>query len=209
MATALVLACAYLFGSVPFSFLVARRFGVRDVRSVGSGNVGATNVMRVAGKTAGILAFVLDATKGAAAALVAQWLEPGSALAPWAAVTAVLGHLYPVWLRFRGGKGVATGAGALLPLAPVPTLGALALFGLTLLAFRYVSLASMTASIGLAVVLFVLPGPRAVAWAAVAIAALILWRHRENAARLMAGTERRMGTPTEAQAAAAARELER
>ena len=90
MATALVLACAYLFGSVPFSFLVARRFGVRDVRSVGSGNVGATNVMRVAGKTAGILAFVLDATKGAAAALVAQWLEPGSALAPWAAVTAVL-----------------------------------------------------------------------------------------------------------------------
>ncbi len=203
--TALTLLCAYLFGSLPFSFVVARACGVRDVRSVGSGNVGATNVMRVAGKSAGLLAFVLDASKGAAAALIAHKLQPDTALAPWAAVLAVLGHLYPVFLGFRGGKGVATGAGAFLPLAPGPTLGALVLFGLMLAVFRYVSLASMTASIALAASLFALDVPRSVAWAASAVAALIVWRHRENVTRLLKGSERRMGTPTEAQLAAAAR----
>jgi glycerol-3-phosphate acyltransferase PlsY len=203
---AAVLAGAYLFGSVPFSFLVARRFGVRDVRRAGSGNVGATNVMRVAGKTAGALAFLLDSSKGAAAALLAQAFEPTGALAPWAAVAAVVGHVYPVWLRFRGGKGVATGAGALLPLAPLPTLAALLLFGLTLALFRYVSVASIASSLALAAALFALPVPRATAWAAAAVAALIVWRHRENLARLRDGSERRLGTPTEAQLAAAARE---
>jgi glycerol-3-phosphate acyltransferase PlsY len=204
--TALILLCAYLFGSIPFSYIVARRFGVADVRRVGSGNVGATNVMRVAGKGAGVLAFLLDASKGAAAALVAQELRPGTALAPWAAVVAVLGHLYPVWLGFRGGKGVATGAGAFLPLAPWPTLGALVVFGVVLGLFRYVSLASLTASLALAASLFALGFPRSVAWAGAAVAALVVWRHRENVVALARGTERRMGqTPTEAEQAAAAR----
>lgn len=207
--TALALLCAYLFGSIPFSFVVARACGVRDVRDVGSGNVGATNVLRVAGKGAGALAFLLDASKGAAAALVAQWLQPDTALAPWAAVVAVLGHLYPVFLGFRGGKGVATGAGAFLPLAPWPTLAALVLFGVMLGLFRYVSLASMTASVALAAALFALPVPRSVAWAAASVATLIVWRHRENVVRLLKGNERRAGTPTEAQLAAAARREQR
>jgi hypothetical protein len=120
--TVLALASAYLLGSLPFSFLVARFFGVKDVRAVGSGNVGATNVMRSAGKVAGILAFLLDAAKGALAVLLAQRLfGEASPLGPAAAAAAVAGHMYPVWLGFRGGKGVATGAGAFLPLAPLAT----------------------------------------------------------------------------------------
>src|SRR5512136_1559600 len=103
-----VVAASYLLGSIPFSFLVARAFGVRDVRRVGSGNVGATNVLRSAGKAAGLLAFALDAAKGAAATLLALHLLPGDAVAAaLAAVAVVVGHMYPVWLRFQGGKGVA------------------------------------------------------------------------------------------------------
>lgn len=197
--TALILLCAYLFGSIPFSYIVARRFGVADVRRVGSGNVGATNVMRVAGKGAGVLAFLLDASKGAAAALIAQELRPGTALPPWAAVVAVLGHLYPVWLGFRGGKGVATGAGAFLPLAPWPTLLALLVFGAVLGLFRYVSLASISASLALAASLFALGLPPSVAWSGAVVAALVVWRHRDNVAALLRGTERRLGrAPAEA-----------
>ncbi len=196
--TALALIGAYLLGSIPFSFLVARRFGIADVRRVGSGNVGATNVMRVAGKGAGALAFALDAGKGAAAALFAQSFV-GRDLAPWAALCAVLGHLFPVWLAFRGGKGVATGAGAFLPLAPEATLLALLLFALLLGLFRYVSLASVLATLGLVGFMALLGAPRAVLGAAALVAALIVVRHRENLLRLWAGSERRLGTPTEAQ----------
>jgi hypothetical protein len=124
MTFALVLAASYLLGSIPFSYLVARLRGV-DVRTVGSGNVGATNVMRNVGKTAGLAAFALDAAKGAAAAVIAQRVGLGVGLAALAAVAAIFGHMYPVWLGFRGGKGVATGAGAFLPLAPLATADAL------------------------------------------------------------------------------------
>ena len=151
MTAALVLAASYLLGSIPFSYLVARQRGI-DVRSVGSGNVGATNVMRSVGKGAGLLAFVLDAAKGSLAAVIA--LRPASAprWRPLAAVAAIVGHMYPVWLRFRGGKGVATGAGAFLPLAPVATGVALVVFALTLAVTRYVSLGSMVSAIALALV---------------------------------------------------------
>ena len=130
MTVALVLLASYLLGSIPFSYLVARTRGV-DVRTVGSGNVGATNVMRSAGKAAGIAAFVLDAAKGALAALLARKVAPGLAVPPLAAVAAIVGHMYPVWLGFRGGKGVATGAGAFLPLAPLATVAGLVAFALT------------------------------------------------------------------------------
>ncbi len=188
----LTLIAAYLLGSIPFSYLVARHFGVSDVRKVGSGNVGATNVMRVAGRTAGVLAFLLDASKGALVALVAQRLSEGETLPALAATVAVLGHMYPVWLGFRGGKGVATGCGAFLPLVPKASLTGLAVFALTAAVSRYVSLASVAGTIALAVAAFVY-GPRPVAWAATAIGTLVIVKHRSNLERLRRGTERRVG----------------
>ena len=193
--TALLLAGAYLTGSIPFSFLVARRFGVRDVRTVGSGNVGATNVMRSAGRTAWILAFLLDASKGALAAVAAQQLEgTSSPLAPLAGAAAVLGHMYPVWLGFRGGKGVATGAGAFLPLAPAATGIGLLAFTLTLGLSRYVSLASIVGALSLAAAVFLGRGTPVTAWTALALALFVVWKHRGNLQRLRAGTESRLGT---------------
>jgi glycerol-3-phosphate acyltransferase PlsY len=145
------------------------------------------------GKTAGIIAFLLDAAKGAAAALIALRAGLGVALASLAAVAAIFGHMYPVWLRFRGGKGVATGAGAFLPLAPLATGCALGVFALTLAATRYVSLGSMAGAVSLAVLAAVTGAPRPVWVAAAAMAALIVWKHRANIERLAAGTESRLG----------------
>jgi glycerol-3-phosphate acyltransferase PlsY len=196
MTAALVLVASYLLGSIPFSYLVARQRGV-DVRKVGSGNVGATNVMRNVGKTAGLIAFLLDAAKGAAAALIALRAGLVFALASLAAVAAILGHMYQVWLRFNGGKGVATGAGAFLPLAPLATGCALAVFALTLAATRYVSVGSMTGAVSLAVLAWVTGAPRPVWIAAGAMAALIVWKHRGNIERLAAGTESRLGRRAE------------
>jgi acyl phosphate:glycerol-3-phosphate acyltransferase len=191
----LTLAGAYLLGSIPFSYLVARAFGVTDVRTVGSGNVGATNVMRSAGKGPGIAALVLDALKGALATGAASGLFPGSEWLPaLAAVAAVLGHVFPVWLGFRGGKGVATGAGAFLPLAPVATGTAAVVFVLVLLLGRYVSLGSMASAAALAAVAFLSGSPRPVAICAAAVALLVIVKHKANIERLLAGTENRLGT---------------
>jgi glycerol-3-phosphate acyltransferase PlsY len=195
MLPALGVVIAYLIGSLPFSFLVARAFGVADVRHVGSGNVGATNVMRSAGKGPGIAALVLDALKGAVATLAAARLVPGSDwTAPLAAVAAVLGHVFPVWLGFRGGKGVATGAGALLPLAPAATGAAAVVFVLTLALTRYVSLSSMVSAAALAAVAFLREGPSPVALCASVLALLVIVKHKGNIERLLAGTENRLGT---------------
>jgi glycerol-3-phosphate acyltransferase PlsY len=194
MAPALVLVAAYLLGSIPFSFLVARAFGVEDVRQVGSGNVGATNVLRSAGKAAGGLALLLDAAKGAAASGFAVYFAPEKpAVAALAAVAAVLGHMYPVWLRFQGGKGVATGFGAFAPLAPKASLAATGLFLLTLAATRYVSLGSIVGAVSLAALAFVLGASPFVAGAATFTAALVVLRHRSNLQRLWRGSERRAG----------------
>jgi glycerol-3-phosphate acyltransferase PlsY len=191
---AAVLAGAYLLGSIPFSYLVARYQGV-DVRAVGSGNVGATNVMRNVGRGAGIVAFVLDFAKGSAATWLARETVGGYVFPSVAAVVAVLGHMHPVWLRFRGGKGVATGAGAFLPIAPLPTALALTLFAIVTAATRYVSLASIAASASLGALAFLFGTPPPVPLAAGVVAALITWKHRENIRRLANGTERRMGAP--------------
>jgi glycerol-3-phosphate acyltransferase PlsY len=198
MLTVQVIAVAYLIGSLPFSFLVARAFGVHDVRQVGSGNVGATNVLRSAGKVAGALALVLDVGKGAAAAALTGRLAPGEvALPAVAAVAAVVGHMFPVWLRFRGGKGVATGLGAFAPLAPVASLGAVVVFVLAALATRFVSLGSVAGGAALGAIALALRGPDPVAIAAVLTAALVVFRHRANLRRIFGGTERRMGQPKE------------
>ena len=187
-----VLLASYLLGSIPFSYLVARRRGV-DVRRVGSGNVGATNVMRSAGTAAGLLAFALDFVKGMAASLLARQSSSEPWVAAAAAVTAMIGHMYPVWLSFKGGKGVATGAGAFLPLAPLPTAAGLVAFALVLAATRYASMASIAGTITLAVLAFVLGAPRPVAVAAAAAGLLVVWKHRGNLRRVAAGTESRVG----------------
>jgi glycerol-3-phosphate acyltransferase PlsY len=194
LAVAVVL-LSYLLGSIPFSYLVARRGGV-DVRRVGSGNVGATNVLRSVGKGAGLAAFALDFAKGLAASGLARHAAPEGALPAVAAVTAVLGHMYPVWLRFRGGKGVATGAGAFLPLAALPTAAALGAFALVLAATRYASVASIAGTLTLAALAFVLDYPASVARAAVATGLLVIWKHRANLERLAKGTESRVGSKT-------------
>ncbi|HXK12166.1 MAG TPA: glycerol-3-phosphate 1-O-acyltransferase PlsY [Vicinamibacteria bacterium] len=189
-----VIAVAYLIGSIPFSFLVARAFGVHDVRRVGSGNVGATNVLRNAGRVAGALALVLDLGKGAAATALAGRLAPGDTVLPAAAaLAAVVGHMYPVWLRFEGGKGVATGLGAFAPLVPRAALGALLVFGLVAAATRYVSLGSVAGALALTGLAVAFRGNDPVAVATAATAALVVFRHRSNLLRILRGTERRAG----------------
>ena len=186
-------AFGYFVGSVPFSFLVARVFGVRDVRTVGSGNVGATNVMRSAGKVPGLLALLLDGAKGAATVVLARQVSVSEFEVCVASLFAVIGHLFPVWLGFRGGKGVATGAGLFLPLAPMALGASLLLFALTLAATRYVSLASMVASAGLPVAAYLLGASPTVAITAVLTGALVVARHHQNVSRLLKGLEPRMG----------------
>jgi glycerol-3-phosphate acyltransferase PlsY len=189
---AVALAVAYLLGSIPFSYIVARRHGI-DVRAVGSGNVGATNVMRSVGRAAGLTAFALDFLKGSAATFLAQRLA-GSAVAAAAAVATVIGHMYPVWLSFKGGKGVATGAGAFLPILPVPTVAGLLTFGVVAGLTRYASVGSIAGASMLAVVAFVMRAPAPRCWSAALVAALIVWRHRGNLRRIAHGTERRLGS---------------
>jgi len=198
-AAVLSLAAAYLIGSIPFSFFVARAFGVADVRRVGSGNVGATNVLRSAGSTAGAVALALDLAKGALAVAHAGRLAPAQPLAaPLSAFLVVLGHVYPVWLGFRGGKGVATGLGAFAVLEPVAALHALPVFLLVVATTQLASLGSMLGALGLAALTFFFRGADAVALAAAATTALIVWRHRANLRRILDGTERRLGTRGEA-----------
>ncbi|HUX67069.1 MAG TPA: glycerol-3-phosphate 1-O-acyltransferase PlsY [Terriglobales bacterium] len=191
---------AFLLGSIPFGYLVYRLRTGGDIRQIGSGNIGATNVLRASGKTLGILTLLLDAAKGWLAVWLAlRWAPGASGLLAAVLLLAILGHLYSPWLRFRGGKGVATALGAFLALAPWPLLGALAVFALVLALWRYVSLASIAACLALPLLLFV-PGPPALApgvkLAAVATAALIILRHRPNLARLRAGTEHKLGART-------------
>jgi len=193
LASAGVLVVAYVLGAVPFSYLVARGFGVPDVRDVGSGNVGASNVMRSAGVVAGLLALALDILKGAAAVLLAQLSGVGDHLPPLAAAAAAAGHMFPVWLGLRGGKGVATGAGAFFPLAPLATLVAVAVFGAAVGLSRYVSLGSIAAALALPLAALALGYHGWVVGCAGALAALIVLRHRGNIGRMLRGTEHRLG----------------
>lgn len=184
----LVLA-AYLLGSVPFGLVVTRLLGGPDPRVGGSGNIGATNVTRLAGKTAGALTLLLDAAKGwAPTALALAWWGPGWAAAA-VGLAAFLGHLLPLYLRFKGGKGVATALGVILALSPWACLGMLAvLAGLAWLS-GYVSLGSLAGCLSAPVWLLVLREPAPLAAMAGVMALLVLWAHRENIARLRQGQE--------------------
>jgi len=182
----------YLAGSVPFAFLLARRAGI-DVRVAGSGNVGAANVLRTTGAWRALLVMALDVAKGAAAVIVVHLAAGGAAVAALTGAAAIVGHIYPVWLRFHGGKGVAVAAGVFSILSPIATGVAASLFLVTVWATRYVSLGSIAATVALPPVAWWAGAPRAVVAAAAGTGALILFRHRANFRRLRSGTERKMG----------------
>lgn len=183
----------YLLGSIPFALLVARRVGGVDVRFAGSGNVGATNVLRTTNRQAALIVVLLDLAKGSAAVWMAAALGAGDAGRAATGLAAVLGHIYPVWLRFRGGKGVAVTCGAFTVLAPLATGIAVVLFSAIIWITRYVSLGSLTAVLALPPLIDATGGAPIVVQAAAGVAALIVFRHRGNLRRLVSGTERRLG----------------
>jgi glycerol-3-phosphate acyltransferase PlsY len=180
----------YAVGSLPIGYLLAQGASGVDLRRVGSGNVGAANVYRTGGLRLAIAVMLADLAKGAGAVMLAG----SGAVAVAAGVAAVVGHIYPVWLGFKGGKGVATASGVFVVLAPWPTVIAAAAFAVTVASTRYVSLGSMVATLLLPVIEWSMPGPRSVDIGVLLVAALILFRHRGNLARLWSRTERALGT---------------
>jgi glycerol-3-phosphate acyltransferase PlsY len=197
--SALAVLAAYLVGAIPVGWLVARAFGVADIRRHGSGAIGATNVLRTLGPLPAIVTLVADVTKGWLAVGLGSGLgggEPGVMAA--AAVAAVAGNCWSVFLGFRGGKGVATGLGALLAIAPLATLAALPVFLVVVATTRFVSLGSLLSACCVPLGAWALGSPPVVVAAATAIAAIVVMRHHENIGRLLAGTESRLGRRSEA-----------
>lgn len=211
----LLVAGAYLIGSIPFSWIVVRLVAGADIRQHGSRNVGATNVARSFGKAPGVAALLLDAAKGYATVALAEWLtrrpdwplrasgdpSPLHSQAFWvalAALIAVIGHMAPVWLRFHGGKGVATAAGAFLALDPLAILASLIVFIIVLLVTRYVSLASIVSAASFPLFLrFLTRAPFWTTVISIGISLLIVAKHRSNLARIANRTERRITDPKE------------
>lgn len=184
----------YAIGSLPIGYLVSHRMRGVDLRQVGSGNVGAANVHRTSGLPMAIAVMLADAGKGAGAVL----LGGGGVTGVAAGAAAVVGHIYPVWLGFRGGKGVATASGVFSVLSPVPTAIAAAAFAITVGRTRFVSLGSIVATTLLPFIEWLAPGLRAVDVGATMVSALILFRHRGNMVRLWTGTERALPASREA-----------
>src|SRR5947209_704599 len=199
----LVLVASYLLGSIPFGYLAGRIAGI-DIRQAGSGNIGATNVVRVLGKRYGYPVFLLDFFKGLGAVEIAiafaraarpEWGSP-EVYGILAAFASVIGHSFPPWLKFKGGKGVATSAGALFGLVPQATVIGLAIWLLVFWLTRYVSLASVLTAVALPLVIFIInwrgeTETRPVFYASLCIAAVVIWRHRSNLSRLIRGREPR------------------
>jgi len=184
-----VIVVAYLMGSVPFGYLIVRgKIGV-DIRQTGSGGTGATNVSRRAGKAAGVVTLVLDALKGGAAVFVAKAFSGSDWIVAAAAIAVIVGHVFPVWLGFLGGKGVATGAGVFLVLAPVAVLCAGVVFLAIVFATRYVSLGSIVGAATIPLFVWLLNDSRPLLIAAALGALLIVFAHRGNIGRLAHGTE--------------------
>jgi glycerol-3-phosphate acyltransferase PlsY len=190
-----ILAAAYLLGSIPFGLILSTVFGGTDVRKAGSGNIGATNVARVVGPLAGILTLTLDTAKGAAAVLIAERISNDNAT--WmmiAALAALVGHCYPVWLKFKGGKGVATAAGVFAALCPLACLAAVILFVLIVIFWRYVSLGSISAAAAMPLLIYFFWAPHhapplVITIGTLAVALLVIYKHNGNLHRLVAGVE--------------------
>ena len=193
---------AYLIGSLSFAVIVSRAMGLSDPRTYGSGNPGATNVLRSGSKPAAIVTLLLDAAKGWLPVMLVKWFGPayglGEGTQALAGIAAFLGHLYPVFFAFKGGKGVATAVGVLLAFQPLLALATLLTFAIIVFFTRYVSLASMVAAVFAPAYYLIGDG---VAWTAsgaktlalIAMGLLLIWRHRENIQRLRAGTESKLG----------------
>lgn len=202
MKASLAIVIAYILGSIPFGYLIVRAWSGADIRESGSGGTGATNVSRRAGKLAGLVTLVLDAAKGAVAVLLVRWwLAPGDELiwsVGFAALAVIVGHIFPIWLGFRGGKGVATSVGVFLALAPFIVVLAGFVFLTTVLLTRYVSLASILAAAFIPLCIWVqlqfgrpYGGSDIMLFTAAVAATLIVFAHRSNIARLIRGTETR------------------
>lgn len=189
-------ALAYVLGSIPFGYFIGKLSG-RDIRQAGSGNIGAANVTRVVGRGAGLLTLLLDGAKGSLAVWLTGRLAPGHG--SWlmaAALAAIVGHMYPVWLGFRGGRGVATTAGAFLLISWKAVLGAGMVWLVTMLIWRYASLSSIMAAVALPLLMEILYAPghapsRTISLGTALASLLVIWRHRPNLQRLIAGTEPR------------------
>ena len=207
LAPLLVVLAAYLVGSLSFAVIVSRVMGLKDPRTYGSGNPGATNVLRSGSKAAAIVTLALDALKGYVPTALVAVFGParglGEGTLALVALAAVLGHLYPVFFRFRGGKGVATAAGALFGIDPLLGAATLATWVIVAAFFRYSSLASIVAAVFAPFWQLLTEGAGPIAFALIAIALLLIWRHEANIKRLFAGTESRLGRKVqEAQAPA-------
>ncbi len=192
----------YVLGSIPFGLLLTRNAGLGDVRDIGSGNIGATNVLRTGSKKLAAATLLLDMLKGTAAVIVAvmiatRLVHMPPSIAYYAGIFsgfgAFLGHLYPVWLKFKGGKGVATYIGVLLGLAPLLVAGFCIIWLVVAFASRYSSLAALIASIAMPTIAFIMHGPKVLFFVLLAMTALLVWKHRENIARLKSGEETKIG----------------
>jgi glycerol-3-phosphate acyltransferase PlsY len=183
----------YLVGSIPFAFLLTRQFGSSDLRYVGSGNVGATNVLRATNRLTAIIVIGLDVGKSCAVVLLAKSTGVSDAVVASVVTAVVVGHVFPVWLKFRGGKGVATACGGFLVLVPQATVLAVTTFSAMVFLTRYVSLGSIAASIVLAFTVYQTGESYPVVVSAIGIAGLVIYRHRSNIVRMRKGSERTIG----------------
>lgn len=199
----LLLPAAFLCGAIPFGYLIARVIYRADIRTLGSGNIGMTNVWRNFGARAGIATLILDALKGALPVLAGRWMlhapfgadtQSSALMLGGLALAAILGHTFTPFLHFKGGKGVATALGAVTALIGIWILIPAGVFAIMLAAFRYVSLGSLAAAAALLACTIVVPSIRVYLWLGIAAAALVSFTHRENIARLLAGKERKVGS---------------
>jgi len=192
MRIVIAIVAGYVLGSIPFALLLTRSRGV-DLRVAGSRNVGAANVLRTTGVMRAVAVLLLDAAKGAAAVLVARQLTDNLIVVMTAGLAAIVGHVYPAWIGFRGGKGVAASAGVFAMLAPLATAIAALVFVATIFVTRFVSAGSIAGALALAIATLAGNAPGPVVAGAIAAALLVMHRHRDNMSRLIAGTERRIG----------------
>lgn len=187
---------AYLLGSIPTGLLISKYIGGVDIRNIGSGNIGATNVLRAMGSKYGAITLLADALKGFIPVILAILLLDSPPWIGFVMVASVLGHTFPVFLKFRGGKGVATGFGALLALKPSIAILLLVLFVVVVIKWRYVSLGSLTAAATLPIFLALSPDPRSYFIAGTVVSMLVFWRHKENIKRLWDGVENKVDIDT-------------